>query len=168
MNLPKLDYEILPTYDVRVMRVADISEWEHLISEPSYIDIKTPARKNSVTLYFQKEKINTFNSNNLELSTNTLSPLPDGLYTIKIYICEGDKFCKERHYLRTVQTFIELDEALISLHTSCCGVDEKKLKEYLKIEILLKSAHANTRRGNINQAMCEYDQAKELLEKFKL
>jgi len=168
MNLPKLDYEILPTYDVRVMRVADISDWEHLISEPSYIDIKTPARKNSVTLYFQKEKINTFNSNNLELSTNTLSPLPDGLYTIKIYICEGDRFCKEGYYLRTVRTFIELDEALISLHTDCCGVDEKKLKEYLKIEILLKSAHANVRRGNINQAMCEYDQAKELLEKFKL
>ena len=164
---PKIDIEILPTYDVRVLRIADISEWEHLITESSYIDIKLPAKKNPTTLYFQKNRINTFNSANLEISTSSLESLPDGLYTIRVYICEGCKFYKEVKYLRTVKALLDLDEILISLHKECCGIDDNLLNEYLRIEILLKSAHANIRKGNFSQGMCEYEQAIELIENYK-
>lgn len=169
--IPKLDFDILDTYDLRVMRVVDNSSWEHLYKETTYIDVITPAKTKPVTNYFYKDKINTLNSNNLELTMThqkgELQPLPDGVYKIKIYVCEGDKFSYETCYLRTIKTMIELDKVLIDMNVKGCETDAKTLERYLKIELLLKSAHANVRQGNVEQGMCEFDKAKDMIAKFK-
>jgi len=164
---PTIDFDILDTYDLRVMRIVDMSDWKHLVTESSYIEVTTPGRKVPVLNYFKKGKINVLNNNNLELSTadnvGTLGSMPDGIYTIKVYICEGETFFKEVCYLRTVNTMLELDKRLISMNLCSCDADKTTLEKYLEAELLLKSAHANTRDGNFTQAICEYEKAKKIL-----
>lgn len=168
---PNIEIDIQPTHDLRVLKIEDISDWKHLAGERSYINITTPGRKNPVTNYFQKGKVNIFNSNNLDLSTSTttkaLPELPDGIYHIKVFACEGCKFFKELYYLRTVRTMLDLDMKLMSMDLCSCNADENTLNKYLMAELLLESAHANTRDGQINQAMCEYEKAKELLKELE-
>ena len=45
--------------------------------------------------------------------------------------------------------------------------DKCILDTYTEIELLIKSAHANLRSGNIKQTACEYDKAIEMLEDFE-
>lgn len=169
--LPQLCYDVLETYDLRILRIADLSHWKHLSEESSFIDIKTPGSKHFVTNYFRKNKINYYNSNNLELTCETcedgLGYLPDGIYTIKIYVCEGDKFYYEAKYLRTTKALLRLDKILINLHLACCLPEKKLLEKYLAIDLMIKAAHANLREGNTEQASCQYNKATELLEDFE-
>lgn len=170
-NTPEILFDVIDTYDSRVLRIADISDWEHLTDEPTYVDITTPGKETPVTLYFAKEKINYYNSNLLAITcadcTDGLNTLPDGIYKIKLYVCEGTKFCNQKYYLRTVKTKLRLDKILINLHIDCCLPNEKLLKKYMEIDLLLDAAHAHTRDGNIESAACAYEKAIDLLEDFE-
>jgi hypothetical protein len=161
---PNLKFDILDTYDKRILRIADISEWKHLVSEESFIDIEVPARTSVTTQRFQKESINIFNSNNLEITSDDLQELPDGIYKFTIYVCKGDKFSYSAYYLRTVDTLLRLDQILIDLKLHCCIPDDKLLNKYSEIELLIKGAHAHLRDGDVNQASCLYEKALDLLE----
>lgn len=167
---PILNFEVLPTYDLRVFLVADVSQWEHLESVPTYIDIKVPATMNAVTLIFNKGKINIFNSSLLKLTPTTspqgLVKLPDGIYTIKIYPCEGKTFCFERAYLRTISTQLQLDEAFIKMNLDSCKVKQPILDKHLKADELLMSAHANVRDGNLQEGMSNFEAAKDILDEI--
>lgn len=169
--IPRIDFLVLDTYDIRVLLIVDNSNWQHLSEESSYIDITTPGRKNAVTHFFRKEKINIYNSNLLELSCEDcpdgLGDLPDGIYEIEVYACEGDKFSEKKYYLRTVKALLRLDQVLINMALNCCLPDKAVMDRYLEIELLLKSAHANLRDGNIKQTSCEYEKAVELLDDFE-
>lgn len=169
--IPKLNFDILETYDLRILRIADTSDWKHLKTETSYIDIITPARKKPVTHYFNKDSINIFNSNNLELTCTDckdgLQKLPDGIYNIKIYVCEGAEFFYSACYLRTVSTQLRLNQILINLGLCNCTPDTSVMDRYNEIDMLLTSAHANVIDGNINQGSCEYFKALELLDNLE-
>lgn len=170
-NSPELRFDIIDTYDSRVLRIADLSEWEHLEEQPTYIDFTTPGKTNPVTLYFIKNKVNYYNSNLLQVTCSDcvegLGTLPDGIYTVRLYVCEGTKFCKQAYYLRTVKTELRLDKVLMNLHFECGMPSDKLLKEYQSIKLLLDAAHAHTRDGNIESAACTYEKALGLLEDFE-
>lgn len=162
--IPIINFDILETYDLRILRIADTSEWKHLISEPSYIDITVPARKKAVTLYFDKNSVNIFNSNNLEITNSSLDKLPDGIYKLKVYVCEGCEFYHEAYYLRTVRAKLRLNQIIIGLGLCNCHPDEVLLNKIVEIDFLFKSAHANVIDGNTKQGMCEYEKAISLLD----
>lgn len=167
---PILNFEILPTYDTRIFLVADVSKWEHLENVPTYIDIKVPGATKPSTNFFEKGKINIFNSSLLNLtpatSSSSLVELPDGIYTIKIYPCEGQTFCFERAYLRTIATQLELDQSLIKMNLDSCKIKPCNLEKHLKADELLMSAHANVRDGNLIEGMSNFDAAKEILDEI--
>jgi len=169
--LPSIDFYVQPTYDVRIMGVVDVSRWEHLDVEPSYIDVIIPGRQRAVTNHFQKGKVNILNSNNLDITCtdckDKLAALPDGMYCITVYVCEGDKFSKQKYYLRTVKAALRLDKILIRLDTSPCSLDTEKLEMYDKANLLLDTAHAHTRYGNVDRAMQLYNQAIEMIEELE-
>lgn len=186
---PILCLDILDTHDRNIIRVADLSEWKHLDGEPTYIDITTPGRKNPITLNFEQGKINYYNSDNLSTDCNNCgasdckncsckeqesdcndnkSPkLSDGIYKLTLYVCEGDKFSYTMHYLRTVNLLFELDKILIDLYAGCCLPKDIMMQKYLDIDLLIQSAHANLRDGNIKMAACNYEKAVEKTEDFQ-
>lgn len=167
---PILNFEILPTYDLRALLVADLSEWKHLEKVPTYIDIKVPATTTPATLIFKKGKVNIFNSSLLKINPTTsrtaLTKLPDGIYTIKIYPCEGTSFCFERAYLRTVHTQFQLDESWIKMNLDSCQVDKSIIKKHHQAENLLMAAHAHVRDGNLVEGAAHLEAAKGLLEEI--
>jgi len=164
---PTLNFEVLDTYDSRVLAIADYSDWKHMKSESSFIDITLPASKAVITHNFQKEKVNRFNSSNLAYGcTNCedgLIALPDGIYKIKIYSCDGATFSREKHYLRTVKLRLRINKILVSLNLEC-GIDSACISDVMKTELLLKGAEADLIYGNINAAKRKYDKVVEIVE----
>ena len=73
----------------------------------------------------------------------------------------------EACYLRTVRVRLRLDEVLISVGLCNCKPNKEIVSKYFEIDLLLMSAHANVRDGNIHQGKCEYDKALELLERLE-
>lgn len=168
---PILNFDIIPTCDLRTLYIVDLSKWLHLSTKETKVDIILPGEKEATTHYYIKSKINIFNSNNLGLScedcASGLGVLPDGVYKIKIYVCEGDVFSYEACYLRTVKTQLALDQVFIDLYAACCLPKQQILEKIFEIELLLKSAHANVKDGNIEAGKCHYDKAVELLEELE-
>ncbi len=168
---PILNFLIPETYDARILQITDLSDWKHLIKETTYIDITTPARKHPVTKYYNKERETIYNSKTLELTCSEdceLTPLPDGIYHIKIYVCEGGKFSYERYYLRTVKFLLELDRLLIDMSLGDCKPKLEFWEKFSQIELMIKAALANVRDGNISEAMSIYNKALEQLKRLKL
>ena len=57
---PVLNFEVTPSWDKRVLVVTDISDWKHLIDEPSYIEITLPGSKTAVRHSYSKNKVMVF------------------------------------------------------------------------------------------------------------
>lgn len=167
MAKPVLNFDVLPTYDSRVLAIADLSIWAHLVDEASYIDITLPGRKTPVTYGFGKNKVNKFNSSSLGYGCadceDDLIPLPDGIYKIKIYSCEGNKFYLEKHYLRSVQLELDIQSLIVSINIEC-NPDSSCLTQIQKAELYLKGAKADLVFGNINAANRKFNAAVELVE----
>jgi hypothetical protein len=167
---PTINFDILETYDQKVMRILDTSDWKHLKGVDTFLDITLPSRTNAVTKEVTQGAISVFNAWNLGLVSEpyTETPLPDGVYKIRLYICdEEDKFSTTKYVLRTVKLMHRLDELLMELDL-CCSLPRKTaVEKYFEIYLLLKSAHANTRQGNLEQAMCEWNKAKELMDDYE-
>lgn len=168
---PDIEFNIIDTYDLRVLRVEDTSNWQHLADEATYIDITTPGSQVPVTNYLEKNTINLFNSNLLDLTCsdckNGLGKLPDGIYKIKIYACEGDKFFYERYYLRTVKTLLELDKILVDLGLHIACIDKTFMDTYKELELKLKAAHSLVREGYIKEGAVAYGQVVDEIEGLK-
>lgn len=168
MFKPYLNIEILPTYDSRVLVISDNSSWVHLQDEDTFLDITTPGRKTSITREFDKNQITIYNSNTLDLTCATdnsgLTPLPDGIYKFKLYVCDGEQFCEEFYYLRTVNLQVRLDNFLIKHTIDSCNDNYHCEKTYMAVQLLLDAAHAHVRRGNVKHASYSYNEALEIMD----
>jgi len=161
---PSLKFEVLPTYDKGTLVVCDISDWKHLASEPTYIQITLPGSKSAVTHPYAKNKVTVYNSDSLQNGcSNDCADLPDGIYTIKIFVCEGDIFCYERKYLRTVHLELRVQRALMALNLECVP-NSSCLNKILGIEFMIKGAKADMIFGNLKAAKRKYDLALDLME----
>ena len=126
--------------------------------------------RTAVVNYFDKKSINNFNSVNLNLSCVgggcdelEWTELPDGVYTICVK-GSPSKFQETKNYFRTNKIRERLDLMIINSNIGC---EENKVdfKDIMDIEMLIKSAEANTRFGDINSASRDYQLAVKMLDK---
>lgn len=148
-----VDFQYYDSGDPKTLIVLDTSEWAHIKDKPSIIEIVLPGFDKPVVNYFEQGMVNVFNSNILGLScngcNNELTDLPDGIYEITLK-GSPDTFNKTRYVLRTTQTQLDLDKLFLNLSDSCSGeVEKSKFSTLQEIQMLLKSAEANTRYENI-------------------
>lgn len=148
--------------------IADNSSWVHLEDDPSIIEIQVPGSNTHVVNYFDKNKINNFNSINLGLDCPNcdsieLNELPDGIYNITLK-ASPSTFYKNKKHLRTTKMRIKLAEYLMS--NSSCSIDKEVRDKVLEISLLLDSAEANIMFDNIQQASDLYQIAKKKLGKL--
>ena len=165
---PVLNFEVTPSWDKRVLVVTDISDWKHLIDEPSYIEITLPGSKNAVRHSYSKNKVMVFNASTLNYGCSSgcedeLPPLPDGIYKIKIYVCEGTQFSYERQYLRTVSLEVRLQREIMALDIECMP-NSGCLNKIIEAEFMIKGAKADIFFGNITSAQRKYKQAVDIVE----
>ena len=156
---PILDFQVLNTYDPRILMLADSSVWEHIGDKPAIIEITLPGESEPITHYFQKNSVNNFNSINLlvncglpcgceDLSHNNL---PDGIYTITLK-GSPDTFNVTKKYLRTNNTQLEIDKMFLSQSLSCSQINYKLKEKVSELNFLLLAAEANTRLDQMTEA----------------
>lgn len=165
-----IDFQILPTFDPKVILVVDSSEWLHIEDKPSIIEVILPGETKSIIHYFDKRKVNIFNSFNLGLSCPTcpseseLVELPDGIYHFTVK-GSPDTFLKERQYLKTDKTRLELDEFILSLSSN--DPSNELIEKVNKINFILEAAESSTRVGDFCSAQELLFKAQKMIKKLK-
>jgi hypothetical protein len=165
----RIDFEVLRTNSCKFLKVLDLSNWAAGAEHPSYIEITTPGASKAHTLVFQKEKLNIYNSNNLNLSDVTdyssLSSLPDGIYKLTILQCANDPNAITKYHLQDCQIRCKVARKLISVDLLCEPCRGELLKEIQDITLFLDAAQAQADKCNINKAMEYYRRASTLLDR---
>lgn len=169
---PVINFQILNTYDPKMLIIADFSKWLHIENQPAVISIKLPGSKKYIEYNFVKNKINAFNSNTLGISCDVgcndpdYSDLPDGIYDVCLQ-GSPNTFKKQKYYLKIDRTRIELDKQFIKLGFEY-SLDNKAYIDHLQtVDILLMAASSATRLGEIPKAHDNFMEALKLLEKYK-
>lgn len=166
-----LDFDIQRTVNCKVMKVEDLSHWATELNNVAYIQITTPGLTKPVNLIFQKEKLNRFNSSNLNISDvhdySSLGPLPDGLYTITLLRCEGDPLAVTKYFLQDCQIRCEITRKIIGIDLSCSTCRDSLLDKLADILLLLDAARAHSERCNPSKAMELYQRASKILDRIK-
>ena len=187
-----VDFEVLGcSTNCKALKIVDLSNWGPAITNPSYIDITTPGSTLPVTVPYQKQVINIFNTNNLNLSDVTdyssLGSLPDGAYQICVRVCMGQKtvivpgvppapatqelvpvyesVCK--YWLQDCQLRCAINRKLLAIDLTCQPCRTEYLDEILEIQMFLEAAHAQMDNCNVNKAMEYYRRACLELDRFQ-
>lgn len=172
-NIGKInvDFQVLKTYDPKTLLIADTSDWKHIEDKTSVIRITMPGGIKPAEKFFDKRKINIFNSSILGITpkactVDELRELPDGIYTIEL-VGSPDTFKKERYYLRTERMQLEVDKFYVSL-----GIDFESTKKELRallydIDLMIKAAEASIRLGDVSKASSYFKEAKKLLSNYR-
>ena len=146
------------------LKVVDLSVWGLIESKPSIINILLPGYEKPVIQYYDKNKLNVFNSNMLGINCEGqegLTTLPDGIYTITV-IGSPETYTKKYKYLKTDLHDMEVDKIFVD---NVKDIDKQAFNDKLtKIEFLKRSAEAHLRWDLIELASALFEEAQELVE----
>jgi hypothetical protein len=162
---PCLDFDVININQLSRLLVLDQSEWFHLESEATFLDVTIPGNTEPFVLNFTKGT-NHINNYTLNLISNPCkgcsNTMLDGVYTITLRVCDGEKFSKTKYFLRTFE-LINLIDSFIT-HDK---IKEQPYKDYT-VEILLniKKAEASLRRNCLTDVITYYMEAKKLADKI--
>lgn len=164
----KLDILVLPTYNKMLLGVADASTYVTPPVNPT-IEITVPSF-GTVVLPFTENDYNLFNSESLGITASgaDLTPLPDGIYTLKYSITPAITNYVEKTILRVDQLQERFDEAFMKLDMMEC---DKAIKTQAKVDLntiyfFIQGAIAAANNCAIDTANKLYAQASMMLNNF--
>lgn len=169
-----LDFEIIETGNLKTIVFIDSSQYMENPESP-LLEITIPGTNKYLLVAIQPRKVNTFNSNTLNLTPYILNDcdlidLPDGVYSYKYKICPYQYINRAKYYLRATKLLNSLDIFLDSFEFSDKIADEDR-STIIDINILIESAKASAELGNTERASNKYHLAdkkvKSLLDKLK-
>lgn len=156
-----IDFDIKS--DLYYLKIFDFSDWGLIETRRSIIEITLPGFTTPVTKYFDKHKINIFNSIMLDstcvdCASEEPQTLADGIYLITVK-GSPSTYIKERKYLKSDLLQMEIDKIYIdSMSNSDKNLIIKKLTE---IEFLLKGAEAHLRYDMERECSMLFEQAQK-------
>lgn len=162
----------------KYIQVLDLSNWGPAILNASYIDILTPGSTIAVSLPFQKQVINNFNGNNLNLSDvldyTSLPELPDGAYVVTVRVCMGLDGSNNPIYQSVTKYWLQdciircaIARKILAIDLDCDVCKRNYLNDVLLVQLFLDAAQAQIRNCNVNKAMEYYRRAWEELERLQ-
>ena len=110
------------------LKVVDLSVWGLIESKTAIVEIVLPGYEGPEVKFFDKHKLNVFNSNLLGTSCDgckELTTLPDGIYKITVK-GSPSKYSKSLYFLKTDLFDMEVDKILID---NIDKLDDKLLDE---------------------------------------
>lgn len=166
-----IDFQILQTNDPKVIVIVDTSDWGHIESKPSIIELTLPGEERKIVHYFEKHKVNVFNSVTLQQGCHTCPEnsyvdLPDGIYHVTVK-GSPDTFNLTRQFLKTDKTQLEIDKFIVALDLNCSSFSNEIVDKIQKITILMEAAESNTRLGNYYEAQSLLFKVQKLVNKLK-
>ena len=164
-----IDFHVFSVGDPKILTVVDNSNWLHIESEPSIIEITFPGSTKPLVFNFLKSSVNSFNSHTLLLTCltgncteETYIDLPDGIYTITVK-GSPDTFQTTKYHLKTDRFQIKYDQTLIEIGFDYHIEKAAQRKKLEEVEFLRKVAQAHIRREDVGSAKRFFDLANEQL-----
>ena len=146
------------------LKVVDLSVWGLIKDKPSIINILLPGYESPVVKYYDKNKLNVFNSSMLGVNTEGqegLTTLSDGIYKITV-TGSPETYTKEHYYLKTDLHDMEVDKIFVDRVEE---IDKEAFnKKMTRIEFLKRSAEAFLRYDNIEKAGMLFEEAQDMVE----
>lgn len=168
----RIEFEVVPTYEIYTLIIADSSDWKYLVNNESVVGITLPGSKKEILHTFKKKSLNIFNSNNLGLSCvkecgeQEYVPIPDGMYTITLY--SSSEYAKNtKKYFKTDSLQLELDKEKVKIGFEFKENDELAIKHLNKTQFFIDCTHSATRIGDIVKAQHYFEIAQKLLNDFQ-
>lgn len=166
----KLDILVIPTYNSKILGVADISTYPAAppITAPT-IEIEVPAF-GKVVLPFNTNDFNIFNSASLGITSvgDPLLPLPDGVYFLRYSVTPAYQNFVEKSIIRVDQLQEKFDLAFMTLDMMQCDLAIKTQQKVTlnSIYYFIQGAIAAANNCAVNEANKLYNQASKMLDNF--
>jgi hypothetical protein len=166
----KLDFLVVPTYNLKTLGIADASTYPDVpVPQAPTVEIEVPGF-GVVSLPFVPNDFNVFNSTSLGLSNigAPTVPLPDGLYRIKYSITPAYENFIEKTIMRVEQLQERFDAAFMKLDMMECdlAIKTQQKVELNSIYFFIQGAIAAANNCANQRASALYNQASKMLNNF--
>lgn len=169
---PILDFTIVDTHNPLTIAIADTSFYpsNFTVTNPTY-EILPPSFP-KISSAFIKEEVLFLNSNNLNITCVAdpamLTPLPDGIWTIRQSIAPAIDFNLEKSFLRTLQLEQKFGRAFLRTDLIECDQDVRvqQMKVLDQVYLYMQAAIAAANQCNYILAMKLYRYADKMLDNF--
>lgn len=135
----------------------DTSNWLHLTQCNAYYEISMPGGGKKIQLDVRRDTIQVLNSNRLDItsirSISDLAELPDGIWTIKIYI-PNTEFSATFNTIRTNVLMDKIKCKVSEMSRKQIEDNSKILSNILSYEL---ASISNAENCNIEEAMYMYE-----------
>lgn len=169
---PILDFTIVDTHNPLTIGIADTSFYpsNFAVLNPTY-EI-TPPSFLKVAATYNVSEVLFLNSNTLNItcvsSPALLTPLPDGIWTIRQSISPAVDWNLEKKFLRTTQIEVKFGKALLKTDLIECNQDVKveQMKVLDEVYFYIQAAISAANQCNYTLAMKLYTNANTMLDNF--
>jgi|SRR5581483_6202422 len=170
---PILDFVVIDTHNPLTLAVADTSFYPQgfNIINPT-IEVFPPGFQEAV-LNYSPNSITVLNSNSLRItcvpSVDLLTPLPDGIWKVKLSISPPIQWNVERSFLRTEQIQQKLGRAFLKVDLTQCNINAQRenMRVIDEISFYIQAAIAAANQCNDILAMNLYRTANTMLDNFE-
>lgn len=169
---PILDFTIIDTHNPLTLAVADTSFYPtgFNIVNPT-IEVTPPSFPENTQVY-SPNSIITYNSNIVGITCvpdiSLLTPLPDGIWTVKLTIAPAIDYNVERTFIRTENIQQQLGKAFLKVDLTACNQDQNRenMRVIDEISFYIQAAIAAANQCNNVLAMDLYRMAETMLDNF--
>lgn len=172
VTTPILNLLILDTHDLKVLGIADYSQYPigFTIINPS-LEIIPPSFPVS-TKTFTANSLNLYNSNDVGITCVTdncfLTEIPDGFWQVKYSISPAQTYSITKSFMRTQLLQKRFEQAFLSLDLNHCdlGTKEQDMNMIDEINYYIQTSIAAGNECNPKLALDTYKVADQMLTKF--
>jgi len=168
----KLDFLVVPTYNIETLGVVDASTYPTdppSVSAPS-LDVTVPGFGKVSGIPFIPLEFNIVNSTILGLTIpgDPLLPLPDGVYTLRYSVAPAYANYVEKNIMRVDKLQEKFDNAFMKLDMMEC---DKAIKTQAKVDLttvyfFIQGSIAAANSCAVIESEKLYNQANKMLDRF--
>ena len=166
----KLDFLVIPTYNVQTLGIADASTYPATppVSSPT-IEIDVPGF-GLVSLPFNINDFNIYTTASLGITSvgDALLPLPDGVYYIKYSVAPAYQNFVQKTIMRVDQLQEKFDSAFMKLDMMECdaAIRKQQMVDLNSIYYFIQGSIAAANNCAVDTANKLYNQANRMLNQF--
>jgi hypothetical protein len=166
----KLDFLVIPTYNVQTLGIADASTYPPAppVSSPT-IEIDVPGF-GLVSLPFNINDFNIYTTASLGITSvgDPLLPLPDGVYYIKYSVAPAYENFVQKTIMRVDQLQEKFDSAFMKLDMMECdaAIRKQQMVDLNSIYYFIQGSIAAANNCAVDTANKLYNQANKMLNQF--
>lgn len=166
----KLDFLVIPTYNVQLLGIADTSTYPLTppVSAPT-IEIDVPGF-GLVILPFNINDFNIYTTASLGITSvgDPLLPLPDGVYYIKYSVAPAYENFVQKTIMRVEQLQEKFDNAFMKLDMMECdaAIRKQQMVDLNSIYYFIQGSIAAANNCAVDTANKLYNQANKMLNQF--